>query len=313
MKAFMKGTKTVKGVPVAREEAEADFEVTPIPEIVAQVQDRAADEYEKLQAMETQRLAPKQQKKKQSRSVSPMKPALIEFKQPATPIKVTTAAPVEAPAAAESKKKKQPKKKAAKPRNLTEQLDAVDMDTTPDDKKVAEVVVQEEKKRMDTSEDKKKKEEVPIPEAASAAPAPAPAPVPEIIFKAPVVEKEEDSGFLPSAQQEEKKEKKTKQPKTVSAASKGTLGAKRHKGKRLRDNIQGITKPAIRRLARRGGVKRISGLMYEETRGILKIFIEEVLRDTVHFTEHAKRKTVSAMDVVYALKRQGKTIYGFGG
>jgi histone H3/H4 len=25
----------------------------------------------------------------------------------------------------------------------------------------------------------------------------------------------------------------------------------------LRDNIQGITKPAIRRLARRGGVKRI--------------------------------------------------------
>jgi histone H3/H4 len=29
----------------------------------------------------------------------------------------------------------------------------------------------------------------------------------------------------------------------------------------LRDNIQGITKPAIRRLARRGGVKRISASM----------------------------------------------------
>merc|ERR1711915_978126 len=28
------------------------------------------------------------------------------------------------------------------------------------------------------------------------------------------------------------------------------------------------TKPAIRRLARRGGVKRISGLIYEETRGV---------------------------------------------
>ena len=28
--------------------------------------------------------------------------------------------------------------------------------------------------------------------------------------------------------------------------------------------------PAIRRLARRGGVKRISGLIYEETRGVLK-------------------------------------------
>jgi histone H4 len=37
-------------------------------------------------------------------------------------------------------------------------------------------------------------------------------------------------------------------------------GAKRHQRKVLRDNIQGITKPAIRRLARRGGVRRISGL-----------------------------------------------------
>jgi histone H4 len=68
----------------------------------------------------------------------------------------------------------------------------------------------------------------------------------------------------------------------------GKGGAKRHR-KVLRDNIQGITKPAIRRLARRGGVKRISGLIYVETRG------------------------VTAMDVVYALKRQGRTLYGFGG
>ena len=42
--------------------------------------------------------------------------------------------------------------------------------------------------------------------------------------------------------------------------------------------IAGITKPAIRRLARRGGVKRISGLIYEETRGVLKIFLENVSR-----------------------------------
>ncbi|CAB0028517.1 unnamed protein product [Trichogramma brassicae] len=82
----------------------------------------------------------------------------------------------------------------------------------------------------------------------------------------------------------------------------GKGGAKRHR-KVLRDNIQGITKPAIRRLARRGGVKRISGLIYEETRGVLKVFLEN----------HAKRKTVTAMDVVYALKRQGRTLYGFGG
>ena len=77
----------------------------------------------------------------------------------------------------------------------------------------------------------------------------------------------------------------------------GKGGAKRHR-KVLRDNIQGITKPAIRRLARRGGVKRISGLIYEETRGVLKVFLENVIRDAVTYTEHAKRKTVTAMDVV---------------
>ena len=92
----------------------------------------------------------------------------------------------------------------------------------------------------------------------------------------------------------------------------GKGGAKRHR-KILRDNIQGITKPAIRRLARRGGVKRISGLIYEETRGVLKVFLENVIRDAVTYCEHAKRKTVTAMDVVYALKRQGRTLYGFGG
>ena len=45
---------------------------------------------------------------------------------------------------------------------------------------------------------------------------------------------------------------------------------------RLLTRRVGITKPAIRRLARRGGVKRISGLIYEETRGVLKIFLENV-------------------------------------
>ncbi|KNB46070.1 histone H4 [Blastocystis sp. subtype 4] len=77
----------------------------------------------------------------------------------------------------------------------------------------------------------------------------------------------------------------------------------------MRDNILGITKPAIRRLARRGGVKRISGLIYDETRSVLKTFLDGVVRDAVTYTEHAKRKTVTAMDVVYALKRQGKTLY----
>ena len=92
----------------------------------------------------------------------------------------------------------------------------------------------------------------------------------------------------------------------------GKGGAKRH-SKIRRDNIQGITKPAIRRLARRGGIKRIAGLVYEETRGVMKVFLENVIRDAVTYTEHARRKTVTVLDIVYALKRQGRTLYGFGG
>ena len=91
----------------------------------------------------------------------------------------------------------------------------------------------------------------------------------------------------------------------------GKGGAKRHR-KVLRDNIQGITKPAIRRLARRAGVKRISGLIYEETRCVLRGFLERTIDDAIKYTDHAKRKTVTAMDVVYALKRGGRPIYGFG-
>ena len=92
----------------------------------------------------------------------------------------------------------------------------------------------------------------------------------------------------------------------------GKGGAKRHR-KILRDQIQGITKPAIRRLARRGGVKRISGTIYEETRSVLKAFLEHLIKDTVTYTEHGRRKTVTALDVVFALKKAGRTLYGFGG
>jgi histone H4 len=41
----------------------------------------------------------------------------------------------------------------------------------------------------------------------------------------------------------------------------------------------------------------------------LKTFLEGTIRDAVTYTEHAKRKTVTSLDVVYALKRQGRTLY----
>jgi len=42
--------------------------------------------------------------------------------------------------------------------------------------------------------------------------------------------------------------------------------------------------------------------------GILQVFLENVIPDAVTYTEHARRKTVTAFDVVYPLKRQGRTL-----
>lgn len=92
---------------------------------------------------------------------------------------------------------------------------------------------------------------------------------------------------------------------------KGMAGARRHR-KVLRPENK-ISKASIRRLARRGGVKRISAGVYATTREVLKEFVEKVLADAIIYTQYAKRMTVFPMDIVYALKKQGRTLYGFGG
>ncbi|XVF55583.1 hypothetical protein PTKIN_Ptkin06aG0047600 [Pterospermum kingtungense] len=69
----------------------------------------------------------------------------------------------------------------------------------------------------------------------------------------------------------------------------------------------------IWRLVRIGDVKQISSLVYEKTYSFFKIFMKNVIRDAVTYMEHARCKNVAAMDVVYALKRQGRTFYDFGG
>ncbi|KAG9658247.1 hypothetical protein KCU64_g4645, partial [Aureobasidium melanogenum] len=119
--------------------------------------------------------------------------------------------------------------------------------------------------------------------------------------------------------------------KTVTGLGSKGLGkstAKRHR-KILRDNIKGITKGSIRRLARRGGVKRISAIIYEEVRFALKDRLKTLLQDICAIlgtcdqppssfspviTSHTKctaRKTVTVPDVVFVLNRHGTPIYGF--
>lgn len=79
---------------------------------------------------------------------------------------------------------------------------------------------------------------------------------------------------------------------------------KKHR-KILRGNIAGVTKPALARLFHRAGVKRISGIMYEEARARLQEYLEDIMKDIVVFVDHDNRKTVQIKDVYNALQQKG--------
>ncbi|ETO62728.1 hypothetical protein F444_19422 [Phytophthora nicotianae P1976] len=55
----------------------------------------------------------------------------------------------------------------------------------------------------------------------------------------------------------------------------------------------------------------MSALIYEETRAVLNVFVQNWVQDAIVYTEYRDCKTVSKMDVLYALKRQDRTLYGF--
>ncbi|RDW69509.1 hypothetical protein BP6252_08529 [Coleophoma cylindrospora] len=69
----------------------------------------------------------------------------------------------------------------------------------------------------------------------------------------------------------------------------GVAKAFKRQRKLLKDNIQGITKSDIRRMARRGGVKRISADVYDEMRTAMKKYLERILRDCVAIVDGMHR------------------------
>ena len=83
-------------------------------------------------------------------------------------------------------------------------------------------------------------------------------------------------------------------------------GAKRHKASKKKPVINGISKPAVKRLARRGGVKRISGNILDAARNFGRGFLDKIVRDAL--IVKGKRKTVMLNDVLYALKRNDRTL-----
>ncbi|MCJ1324249.1 hypothetical protein MMC10_000911 [Thelotrema lepadinum] len=66
-----------------------------------------------------------------------------------------------------------------------------------------------------------------------------------------------------------------------------------------------------RRLARRGGVKRISAAIYDDIRGVVRSRLEMILKECAFLLEYKQRQTVTVTDVVFVLRRLGTPIWGF--
>lgn len=73
----------------------------------------------------------------------------------------------------------------------------------------------------------------------------------------------------------------------------------------------GVSKQAIRRLARRAGVKRMSEGIYTEAPLALRAWLSAIVKDAVVYADHARRFTLTVNDIILALKRNGSTLYGY--
>ncbi|CRK25977.1 hypothetical protein BN1723_003331 [Verticillium longisporum] len=65
------------------------------------------------------------------------------------------------------------------------------------------------------------------------------------------------------------------------------------------------------RLARRGGVKFISGTIYNDIREVLIARLKLIIDDCIKYVDYRKAKTITVQDVLFTVRRFGQPIYGF--
>jgi histone H2A len=69
----------------------------------------------------------------------------------------------------------------------------------------------------------------------------------------------------------------------------------------LRDNLNGISNQQIARLCADAGVDKVSSSIFGDVRGSLKALLEDLVRDTITYEEHARHSNVSAHEVLQAM------------
>ena len=84
-----------------------------------------------------------------------------------------------------------------------------------------------------------------------------------------------------------------------------------------KEKSRNISQGSIRRVARRGGVKRIAANVYDEARQVLQRFVSQLMKDTFTLMEFGNTtglpqnltcKTVKLMHILNALKARGRTL-----
>lgn len=104
---------------------------------------------------------------------------------------------------------------------------------------------------------------------------------------------------------EAEKPKLSKKEKRLAALQ--LARAARVKKPRRRD---ALTDAAVKRLAQRAGAKRLFREAHAEIRASLMEFIGSISRDACLFADNSRRRTLLAADLVYALQRRGRPVYG---
>ena len=84
-----------------------------------------------------------------------------------------------------------------------------------------------------------------------------------------------------------------------------TKGEKLKTQAMLTNNIMGMSKPMIRRLCLRSGIKRVSSNVYETVRTNMQAFVDNALDAALVFTRRMKHNTVTQDDIVRGLAAKG--------
>lgn len=81
---------------------------------------------------------------------------------------------------------------------------------------------------------------------------------------------------------------------------------KRYRSASSSELVPKVTQASIRRLARRAGVKRISGDFYADAERGLREVLSRWIRDIAVITEYSRRRTTTLSDVLLVLKKHGR-------